>query len=348
MRRWPEPVSRGLCATLIFLVTLSGLTPVSAQQPSVEQATFYGHTDCDAGTFGISVVPESTGTNCGTSAGTSYTWTMPEDPPIDVDLLLEEGADVPMTVWIGSNTHGGNVDVTSTITSGSVTVASATGTAQFAGAAGTTYVEVAMTGTALVAEVTEPLEWEIKVDGVFSSIFMRFEDGRWTQFTLPITGVIGGGGDSDNGSSAIYENLTAAPELELTFDNETATYVYNWTQVEALGAMAFDVNGTGNVSVTLVDGNGTVLAAQSVQGNGTIDIAGAAAGNWSLTLGLEAFTGTVALAFSAPGVVDDNGTTGTGTLPEGNQTAGDGEKSPAVAWPLLAVGLAFLAVWRRR
>ena len=105
---------------VVLMFVLASLVPVAAGQsaPSVESSTFYGRVDCDTATYGLSTVQESTSTNCGTGdPSTSMSWTLPETRAADSTLTFADGGEVTMTIWIGSNTHAGNVEVTGTVLS---------------------------------------------------------------------------------------------------------------------------------------------------------------------------------------------------------------------------------------
>lgn len=352
------------CAPMrfVFLVAALFLLPAVAGQsaPSVTENTFYGNVDCDGPTYGLSTIAASTSTNCGTGApATSMEWSMPETRAADSILAFEPDGEVVMTVWIGSGTHAGNVDVTGTVYAGTTVVATGAGSVQFIGAVGG-YEELVITTTVQVTEAIGPLRWEVVAEGGFSSIFLRFEEGRWSRFTLPILPA----DDSEPPTVPTEQvELDEAPNLNLTFENSTRSTIYTWLVENGNVSMDYSYEGTGTVQAIVTDGGDEELFNATLDGADSVPLSGEK-GDWTLRLSMTDATGTLSLRIApvppaTSGGGDPSGTTSNtstgststnGTSTETNTAdAGDeGEDSPALPLVALLVAIVAMAAARRR
>lgn len=160
------------------------------------------------------------------------------------------------------------------------------------------------------------------------------------------------------GPAVTYGNLST-PRLLQSFANATSgTYIYNFTNEIVAGQFSYAVNGTGNVTLRLVDGNATELLNRSLSGNGLFNFTGAVAGNWSYELVFANFTGTVGLDLSPPPAkasssstsssssrtTSSSGSSSSSSSSTAASDAADEEETPAPGFALATLALVGLAV----
>lgn len=173
-----------------------------------------------------------------------------------------------------------------------------------------------------------------------------------------------GAGVADPGT--VFGNLTSARLLQSFSVPTTGEYVYNFTQPLARAVLQHASNGTGNLTLLVADGNGTVHVNQTLAAgsNGTFALDGVAPGNWSYTIQFEAFNGTLELDIVAPANTTATSTTASGTATSTRTTSGSSTsaaasgsdtastspvaEAPGPAAPLVLLLVGALVVVRRR
>jgi hypothetical protein len=150
-----------------------------------------------------------------------------------------------------------------------------------------------------------------------------------------------------------YEDLDA-PMVSHSFTNATTeNYVFNFTSASGFGLVEFDINGTGNVTGIMTDGNVTELFNGTLMA-GTTEYQNFTSGFWSLQLSYENFTGSLDFSFL-------DGATSQAEVPlENNATAGmgnettldaleDGQEAPGMhlAFVMALLGAVAMAIRRR-
>lgn len=152
-------------------------------------------------------------------------------------------------------------------------------------------------------------------------------------------------------------HTTASLEIFRSFNTTTDQFeAHAWAFNGSALDVVLAINGTGNITAVLLDGAGSEhINGTFTHGTHAFSITEATAGDWRVNLTLTGFNGTFAFLASAP--TSDDPVPGSGDDPsagEADAPAEDGngtevpthEDTPAVALPLLVVGLVWLA--RRR
>lgn len=161
----------------------------------------------------------------------------------------------------------------------------------------------------------------------------------------------------------VYGNLTT-PSLTYGVNvATTGTFVFNFTTALSNATLAYAVNGTGNLTMQVLDGAGALQVNQTFDSpvSGQANVTGAAPGNWTYTLVLQDFNGTLSLDLLAPAanVTTSGSTTGTsttGTATASSQEAGhdehtdgtDDDTADVPGFGLLSVVLALALIIARR
>lgn len=169
--------------------------------------------------------------------------------------------------------------------------------------------------------------------------------------------------------SITYAELDTSSLKQGVSEPTTGTFVYNFTNELSTAVLNYEVNGTGNVTMQVRDGNGTSVFNQTFSGvsagNQTVT---AIAGNWTYTVIMDGFNGTLGLSLTPPAgettamgqssTQTSSSGTGTGAPSEGGSSEGesDGQSSsssgkdtvtvPGFEFLMLVLVLAFLS--RRR
>ncbi len=167
-----------------------------------------------------------------------------------------------------------------------------------------------------------------------------------------------GGPVTDVEPMAIVEDLVE-PVVAHTFENATtALYQFNFTSSETFGLVDFAINGTGNATALLADGNGTTLF------NGTVDamqfeVHNATIGNWTLTVEYTNFTGSLDFSFLAGALMAVEDAPVADDEPAGNETVEPeeedlngiplhNEEAPGFQIAAILAGLAAIVLVRRK
>lgn len=321
--------------------------------------------------FGASDVPSAAGQTPASDpvAGEDFEARIALTPELTQDLTLKGTVNVQAFIGGGTATTGAASIGTSLVAGGAELGKAAAKNhvmlpkpAQ-APQAGTTYDSITWTFDvdATVPKGTK-LEWVISGTVYFgNNVFLSTYEARGRSYIeLPVTATAGGGT-----GGPVVQNLTGFPtQANITAPSRTnATHVYDLTVPP--GPVRMAVAGgiqAGQAQVLLRDGNATLANLTYKDVNLTKDLTGP--GNWTLTVVLQGFQGNFTVSFLAPPKASTTSstsastsgsatrnptTTSTSGTAAGNATGEDDTKdSPGLAAPIVAAGLAALAIVARR
>lgn len=310
---------------LALAVVLLLAAPAAAQTSDLhrDNPTLYLHRGADSGPYFLNDLPEdgayaSSGYNvlgialsCSTYG---FCWAADADPTPSYDLLLDPTGVITVQVSVktivsvfGVGTVGdgpgyGDLNVGLTV-GGASWGAFAESGHQFSGEWETFVYEIAPTAPVIPAGT--PIGLTVDLNGVsVGAVIGMSESAAVTSVTFPVLNeppTTGGEAPEGNvslpGVDVLYGELGAGNQsLELMPDNATEQHILNWTQTATNLTVQGLYNGTGNVTLSLMDGNTTVLE-HAWQGNGTLDfeLMDLQPGNWTVHLGFEAATGALTL-----------------------------------------------------
>lgn len=316
------------------------LLPLAAGQMdlSVEDNRLYGYSD---GSLYLGMEPGSESLEAADgdnpTAEGPRGWTFPLPNGIGQGITL--AGDVAFAAEIGGSTGAGQVDLTFELFSGETLLATASvGGHQYAGA----YEPVALTAPILVSELEAgaPLSWVITATGPNAQMFIH-TDGT-AHVTLPITGVVAAEAPVPAAGAIAYHELV---DGVATIPVNGTQAVANWTAGLGLHNVTFNITIlSGFLNLTL-ESDG-VSATQTVPVNIThaFDVQGP--GNVTLTIDGTNGIGQVAVQILSPAdeVVAVNATQEVEPMDE--QTDAPGEDSPGL--PLVAVLAAIVLALRRK
>ncbi len=356
---------------VLLLLPLSAAQNPAAPHPDPVHTTLWAHTTSDESalfmnalegdTQGAYLHPGTGASSVSAGADDDFLFELPLAPGLVGDLELDAAGEIYMKAYIGGGAFTvGRISATASLWSGDTLIGqgdTVTNNLQPGDTnEGETYNVFEWTFAPEITTVPAgaDLVWKVEGSGSWNNLYFSANDNRGRSLmTLPIVGV----SNLPTGTpAASYQNLTSdIIELEWAWNATSESNIYNWTGPAGDLAIVFTSNVTaGNVSL-LVHGPEGELVNRTFQGldasalNVTVP-----AGNWTLRVDAMDATGAMRLEIR-PVPADDPGP---GDVPQDDDDAptdapdddgtGEGEDSPAAPLALLLVGLALVALRRRR